>query len=91
METMGMKKSGAVPGPFLRWGAVLCLLAVAASPDWEGLSFFKGTRFSGFLDAYYGFNFDEPADRKVLYRNFDFNHNSLTLSQVSVDISKPVS
>lgn len=59
--------------------------------DIEGLSFFKGVRFSGFLDAYYGFNFDEPADRKVPYRNFDFNHNSLTLSQVTFDMSKPVS
>ena len=187
MQTAGMKKTGAVPGPFLRWGAVLCLLVVAAvgspaqtsvedrmaalevllqqqnariqqleqelaaskgevqpvsaaevnnvrpfirpavlvssspspvltpaavaepaaaavppqqapatadinsSPDFEGLNFFRGVRFSGFLDAYYGFNFDEPADRKVPYRNFDFNHNSLTLSQVSFDMSKPVS
>ena len=181
MQTTGIKKSGAGPGPFLRWGAVLCLLVVAAvgspaqtsvedrmaalearirqleneltaskievretnagevnsarpfirpavlvsssptpvllpaaavaepaaapvppqqapatadinsSPDFEGLNFFRGVRFSGFLDAYYGFNFDEPADRKVPYRNFDFNHNSLTLSQVSFDMSKPVS
>ena len=60
-------------------------------PDFEGFNFFRGTRFSGFLDAYYGFNFDEPADRKVPYRNFDFNHNSLTLSQVMLDMSKPVS
>ncbi|MBI4443746.1 MAG: outer membrane beta-barrel protein [Acidobacteria bacterium] len=57
----------------------------------EGLNFFKGVKFGGFLDAYYGFNFDEPGDRKVPYRNFDFNHNSLTLSQVSFDMSKPVS
>ncbi|MGH9783955.1 MAG: outer membrane beta-barrel protein, partial [Terriglobia bacterium] len=61
------------------------------SPDFEGFNFFRGVRFSGFLDAYYGFNFDEPADRKVPYRNFDFNHNSLTLSQVMLDMSKPVS
>ena len=61
------------------------------SPDFEGFNFFRGVRFSGFLDAYYGFNFDEPADRKVPYRNFDFNHNSLTLNQVSLDMSKPVS
>ena len=60
-------------------------------PDFEGFNFFRGVRFSGFLDAYYGFNFDEPADRKVPYRNFDFNHNSLTLSQVMLDMSKPVS
>jgi hypothetical protein len=60
-------------------------------PDFEGFNFFRGVRFSGFLDAYYGFNFDEPGDRKVPYRNFDFNHNSLTLSQVSLDMSKPVS
>ncbi|MGH9342029.1 MAG: porin [Acidobacteriota bacterium] len=61
------------------------------SPDFEGLGFFRGVRFNGFLDAYYGFNFDEPADRKVPFRNFDFNHNSLTLSQVSIDMAKPVS
>lgn len=59
--------------------------------DFDGLSFFKGVRFSGFLDAYYTFDFNEPADGKVNYRNFDFNHNSLTLNQVSFDMSRPVS
>ena len=60
------------------------------SGDFEGFNFFKGVKFGGFLDAYYGFNFDEPADRKILYRNFDFNHNSLTLSQVDFEVSKAV-
>ena len=64
---------------------------IASSPEWEGLSFFKGVRFGGFLESYYGYNFNKPGDRHIAYRNFDFNHNSLTLSQVSFDVSKPVS
>ena len=59
--------------------------------DFEGLSFFRGTRFSGFLDAYYTFDFNEPSEELITYRNFDFNPNSLTLSQVMFDMSKPVS
>ncbi|MBI1955926.1 MAG: porin [Acidobacteria bacterium] len=53
--------------------------------------FFKGVNFSGFLDAYYTYDFNEPPDGFINYRNFDFNHNSLTLSQVLFDISKPTS
>lgn len=73
--------------------------AVAAAPpqqdtlggQLEGINFFSGVKFSGFLDAYYGFDFNEPADGKVTFRNFDFNHNSLTLSQVTFDVTKAVS
>jgi hypothetical protein len=63
----------------------------------EGLNFFKGVKFGGFLDAYYNWDFNEPADAKVtnggvgLNRNFDFNHNSLTLSQADFEITKAVS
>lgn len=65
--------------------------------DFEGLNFFKGVKFGGFLDAYYNFDFNEPSDATVtnggggLYRNFDFNHNSLTLSQVDFEVMKAVS
>lgn len=57
----------------------------------EGLDLFKGVQFSGFLDAYYGYDFNKPGTRKVNYRNFDFNSNSLTLSHVLFDMTKPVS
>ncbi|MBI4461104.1 MAG: porin [Acidobacteria bacterium] len=62
----------------------------------EGLNFFKGVTFGGFLDAYYNFDFNEPSDAIVtnggagLNRNFDFNHNSLTLSQVDFEVMKTV-
>ena len=69
---------------------------IATSSDFEGLNFFRGTRFSGFLDAYYNWNTNEPADMITtnggtgLNRNFDFSHNSFTLSQVDFEITKAV-
>ncbi len=61
------------------------------SGDLEGLNFFKGVKFGGFLDAYYGFNMNKPTDGKNTYRNFDFEHNSITLAQADLEIMKPVS
>ena len=58
------------------------------SGDYEGLNFFKGVKFGGFIDAYYGYDFNTPPSGKVTYRNFDFNHNSLTLSQVDFEMTK---
>ncbi len=62
----------------------------------EGLNFFKGVKFGGFLDAYYGWDFNDPADATItlggtgLKRNFDFSHDSLTLSQVDLEMTKAV-
>jgi hypothetical protein len=61
------------------------------SGDFEGLNFFRGVKFGGFLDTYYTWDFNEPPTGKVGYRNFDFNHNSLTLSQADFEITKAVS
>ena len=59
--------------------------------DFEGLNFFKGVKFGGFAETYYTFNFNKPSPAVVDYRNFDFNHNSLTLSQVDFEMTKAVS
>ena len=67
------------------------------SGELEGLNFFKGVTFGGFIDAYYNWDINEPDDATVtlggvgLKRNFDFSHNSLTLSQVDFEMTKAVS
>ena len=42
--------------------------------------------FSGFIDGYYGYNFNKPASRKNLYRNFDFNHNQFSLNYAELAV-----
>jgi Putative beta-barrel porin-2, OmpL-like. bbp2 len=62
--------------------------------DFTGLNFFKGVQFGGFLDAYYMYDFNAPGSMKIdpgQSRNFDLNHNSLTLSQVDLEAMKAVS
>jgi len=61
------------------------------SGDFEGLNFFRGVKFGGFLDTYYNWNTNEPPSGKTGLRNFDFNHNSLTLSQADLEMTKAVS
>ena len=67
------------------------------SGELEGLNFFKGVTFGGFIDAYYNWDVNEPDDHTVtlggagLKRNFDFTHNSLALSQVDFEMTKAVS
>jgi len=49
------------------------------------LGFFKGTELSGFVDFYYGYNFNgvDPA-----LRNFDVTHNSFSLNLAEVALEK---
>ena len=46
---------------------------IEESADFEGLSFFNGVRFSGLLDAYYGFDFNEPSSPHPRYPRFRRN------------------
>ncbi|HWP84929.1 MAG TPA: outer membrane beta-barrel protein [Terriglobia bacterium] len=82
-------------------GTLAMAAAAAAAPqadapdtlggDLEGLNFFKGITFGGFLDTYYTYNVNQPPSGKVGLRNFDFNHNSLTLNQADFEMTKAVS
>jgi len=44
--------------------------------------------FVGFVDGYYGYNFNKPASGKNLYRNFDFNHNQFSLNYAELAIEQ---
>ena len=53
------------------------------------ISFFKGTEISGFLDAYYGYNFNTPASGKAgVERIFDVQHNSFSLNLAEFSLEK---
>lgn len=51
-----------------------------------------GTGFAqtlaGFIDGYYDYNFNKPASRKNLYRNFDFNHNQFSLNYAELAVEQ---
>src|SRR5207245_5636152 len=44
--------------------------------------------FVGFVDGYYGYNFNKPVSGKNLYRNFDFNHNQFSLNYAELAIEQ---
>ncbi|PYS16334.1 MAG: hypothetical protein DMG17_12585, partial [Acidobacteria bacterium] len=53
------------------------------------LDFFRRTELSGFVDGYYGYNFNTPGTRKTgPERTFDVNHNSLSLNLVELSLQK---
>ncbi|HEY3130322.1 MAG TPA: porin, partial [Acidobacteriota bacterium] len=51
------------------------------------LSFFRNTELSGFVDAYYGYNFNHPAGDAPL-RNFDTKHNQFSLNLAEIALEK---
>jgi hypothetical protein len=51
-------------------------------------SFFGGIVFSGFVDGYYGYNFNRPASRKTGLRNFDVNHNQFSLNLIEIALER---
>ncbi|KAF0247183.1 MAG: hypothetical protein FD167_3415 [bacterium] len=64
-----------------------------SSPADKILSFFERTEVSGFVDAYYGYNFNRPDvgtnvtafDNQL--RNFDTKHNQFSLNQAKLVLS----
>jgi len=53
------------------------------------LDFFRTVEISGFVDGYYGYNFNTPATRKAgAERTFDVNHNSFSLNLAELSLAK---
>jgi hypothetical protein len=63
----------------------------AAAADPPIISFFNNVEFSGFVDTYYTYNFNEPPTGALTpLRNFDSEHNQFTLALAEFAMSKPV-
>jgi len=59
------------------------------SSDSKVLDFFRNTELSGFVDGYYGYNFNTPATRKAgPERTFDVQHNSFSLNLAELSLEK---
>ncbi len=52
------------------------------------LNFFKEVEVSGFIDGYYGYNFNKPAGRVNVLRNFDTRSNQFALNLAEIVIEK---
>src|SRR5437763_7112657 len=53
------------------------------------LDFFRRTELSGFVDGYYGYNFNTPITRKAgPERTFDVDHNSFSLNLAELSLEK---
>jgi len=82
--------SAAAPAPAPAMAPPLQAGTPDFSGDYEGLNFFKGVKFGGFIDAYYSWDVNEPPSGLIGFRAFDTHHNSLTFSQVDLEMSKAV-
>ncbi len=60
----------------------------AKSKDQGGLNFFREVEVSGFIDGYYGYNFNKPAGRVNVLRNFDTRSNQFALNLAEIVIEK---
>src|SRR5215469_6968662 len=57
--------------------------------DAKVLDFLRRTEISGFVDTYYGYNFNTPATRKAgPERTFDVQHNSFNLNLAELSLEK---
>jgi Putative beta-barrel porin-2, OmpL-like. bbp2 len=59
-----------------------------APPAGNRVSFFDKVEFSGFVDTYYGYNFNRPPSRKNPLRNFDLNHNQFSLNLIELAMER---
>ena len=52
------------------------------------LGFFRDTEVSGFVDGYYGYNFNRPFNHRNQLRNFDFKNNEFGLNLAELVLEK---
>jgi len=61
----------------------------AAAEPAPGISFFKKVELSGLVDAYYTYNFNEPATGEMTpLRNFDVRHNQFSVAYLEMALNK---
>ena len=69
----------------------------AAKQDSATMNFFRGTELSGFVDLYYGYNFNTPktacgsaggVEIFTCLHNFDVAHNSFSLNLAELALEK---
>ena len=76
----------ATPAPA---AAALPSAAPAAAPAPTGLAGLLGpTTLSGFVDVYYGYNSNQPANRTTALRNFDINSSQFALNMLELVADK---
>jgi hypothetical protein len=62
--------------------------AQTPTPAPSVVAFFKQTEVSGFVDVYFGYNFNTPSTRQAQVRNFDTQHNSFSLNLAEFSLAK---
>jgi hypothetical protein len=78
-----------VSGPMYTAAAEAAQAAPAQTSDSALSTFFKNTELSGFIDGYYGYNFNKPGTGKAgNERNFDVQHDSFSLSMAELAFEK---
>jgi hypothetical protein len=72
-----------------------CAAVLSAQPSFaqatadDPLAFFRKIEFSGLVDTYYTYNFNEPPTRSITpLRNFDVRHNQFSLALVEFAAAK---
>ena len=92
MEALEAQKAAAAPAPVPAVAAAALPAAAPATPAPTGLAGLLGpTTLSGFVDVYYGYNSNQPAERSTALRNFDVNSSQFALNMLELVADKPVS
>jgi hypothetical protein len=55
------------------------------------MNFFRNVEFSGFVDGYYGYNFNKPFNRRNQLQNFNFKNNEFGLNLAEFVVEKKAS
>lgn len=84
------KAAAAAPAPApAPAAAALPAATPAAAPAPTGLAGLLGpTTLSGFVDVYYGYNSNQPANRTTALRNFDVNSSQFALNMLELVADK---
>lgn len=88
-EVAALKQQKSAPAAAAEPAATPAQSAAVSTASPLSAALLGGASFSGFVDTYYGYNFNQPQSRTNTLRSFDGPSNQFALNMIELNFDKP--
>lgn len=88
-EVAALKQQKAVPAAATENVVPPSQTAAVSTASPGAAALFAGASVSGFIDTYYGYNFNQPQSQANTLRSFDAQNNQFGLNMIELNLDKP--
>jgi putative OmpL-like beta-barrel porin-2 len=88
-EVAALKQQKTIPAAAVENAVPSSQTPVASTASPSAASLLGGASLSGFVDTYYGYNFNQPKSQSNTLRLFDAQNNQFALNMIELNLDKP--